>query len=94
MKLSEVTTENVKKALRIDYDYDDDYITSVMASAKSYIASKTSLTFEELDEYPEFVHAFYCVCADMYQNRETTVQNGRENPTVEAIIAMHRRNYI
>ena len=64
MKLSEVTLESVKRALRIDYDYDDERIRETIPMAKDRIVSLTNREEADLDNYPAIVHAFYCACAD------------------------------
>ncbi len=66
MKLSEVTLESVKRALRIDSDYDDERISEIIPMAKSRLAALTNRTEEELDELPETVQAFYLICEDYY----------------------------
>ena len=94
MVLSGATIDDVKLAMRVDYDTDDDLITAIMASAKGYIVTYTGLTETELDEYPEIVHAFYCLCIDMYDNRGVEIANGKENPTVKQILASVSVNYL
>ena len=94
MKLSECTLQSVKKAIRVDYSDYDDLIEDIMESARSMLANRIGMTLEELDAFPEIVHAFNCLCADMYDNREIQGTSGKPNPTVETIIAMHRRNYL
>lgn len=65
MTVSTVTLESVKQSLRIDYDYDDGMLLSIMDAAKGYMMSQMSLTAEELDKYPEwYMHtaAYAAVC--------------------------------
>lgn len=95
MKVSEITLESVKQSLRIDYDYDDQYIrTLIMPAALGYLKSQTNLTDEEIDAIPEMVIAFQCLCGTMYDERRMTSDNVKPNPAAEGIIAMHRRNYL
>lgn len=70
MKLSEVTPESVKRALRIDYDYDDERIKEIIPMAKGRIVSLTNREVSDLDNYPAIVHAFYCACADFYDGTD------------------------
>ncbi|MCM1579639.1 MAG: head-tail connector protein [Ruminococcus sp.] len=94
-RVSEATLESVKKVLRVDYDFDDDLILSIMSAARGYMKSYTGLTSEEIDKYPEMIHAFYCLCSDMYDNRSAQVAgNAKENPCVKQILAMQAVNYI
>lgn len=94
MKLSEATLASVKLAMRIDYDLDDSLIGSIMEAAKGYIRTYTGLTDSRLDDYPEVIHAFYCLCIDMYDNRSVEIANGRENPTVKQILGGIAVNYL
>lgn len=80
MTVSTVTLESVKQSLRIDYDYDDEMLLSIMDAAKGYMMSQMSLTAEELDKYPEMVYAFCCICGSMYNERTMNAEN---------IMAMH-----
>lgn len=93
-KLSELTLQNVKAAVRVDYDYDDELLGHISDAAKSYIANFTGLTASQLDEIPEMCIAFYCLCNDMYDNRSMTVSTGNENPTVIQILKGNAVNYV
>lgn len=71
MKISEITAADVKQALRIDYEYDDDRIKNeIMPAAVSRLITLTNRTEEELDNYPELVHAFMCLCNDYYDGTD------------------------
>ncbi len=94
MKLSEVNIDITKKFLRIDYDHDDELIGIISESAKGYIRSFTGLPDGRLDEYPEIVHAYICLCSDMYDNNTVSAANVRENPTVRQILLSVAENYV
>lgn len=94
MKLSEASKDSVKLAMRVDHDYDDPLIESIMEATKGYIRTYTGLSDSELDRYPEIIHAFNCLCIDMYDNRSTEIPNGRENPTVKQILGGISVNYL
>lgn len=69
MVISEIKLGDVKKALRIDYSFDDDRIEVViMPAALHRVMRLTGLTEEALDNYPELVHAYMCICNDMYDD--------------------------
>ena len=89
MTVSTVTLESVKQSLRIDYDYDDEMLLSIMDAAKGYMMSQMSLTAEELDKYPEMVYAFCCICGSMHNERTMNAENVKPNQTAENIMAMH-----
>lgn len=94
MKLSEVTLETTKLILRIDTDDDDKMLSQIMDSAKGYILSFTGLTESEIDNYPEAVHAFNCLCSDMYNNVVMQVTSDKVNPTVNQILKSMAVNYV
>lgn len=94
MKLSEVTLDITKKFLRIDHEYDDELIGIIGESAKGYIRSFTGLSDERLDEYPEIIHAYICLCSDMYDNNAVTVTADKPNPTVRQILMSIAENYV
>lgn len=94
MKISEATLADVKKHLRIDYDFDDPLIEIIMGAAKGFILSQTSIPEEELDDIPDMIYAYFCVCGSMYEERTMQADNIKINPTADYIIASHRRNYL
>lgn len=70
MKLSEVSLESVKRALKIDYSHDDELIGEIMAMAKDRIMQLTNRELDDLDGFPSVVHAFNCICSDMYDGTD------------------------
>ena len=70
MKLSEVTTEDVKRHLKIDSDYDDERISEIIPMAKGRLLRLTNRTAEELDGIAEIVQAFYQLCEDYYDGTD------------------------
>lgn len=96
MKLSEIATDKigVKEYLRISDDDEAITISTIMKAAKSFILSYTGLTIEQADEQEELAIAFLCLCSDMFDNRQMTVQNDKLNPTVDMILSMHSVNYL
>jgi len=96
MKLSEVSADNisVKEYLRISDDDEATTISTIMKAAKSFVLSYTGLTIEQADEHEELAIAFLCLCSDMFDSRQMTVQNDKLNPTVDIILRMHSVNYL
>lgn len=67
MVISEITVGRVKKALRIDYDFDDDRIeTEIMPAVLSRLKVLTNRTVEDMDNFPELVTAYMCLANDYY----------------------------
>ena len=97
VKLSEVTLDDVKVYIRAE-DVTDEaglkLIRDIMSAAKGYILSYTSLSAERVDELPEMVIAYKCLCSDMYDVRTASVSQAKENPIVRNILNMHRNNLV
>lgn len=67
MVLSEITAEKVKKALRIDYDHDDDRIENeIIPAVLDRLSVLTNRTIEDMDRFPQLVTAFMCLANDYY----------------------------
>lgn len=49
-KITELTLEDAKGYMRIEYDYDDTYINFYLNSAQSYIQNMLKLKFEDFGE--------------------------------------------
>ncbi len=93
MKISQVTVEQIEAFLRLDYD-DRNMLGVIMAAAREYIAGYTGLNAEEIDQHEDITIAFFVLCQEMYDNRQMTVQNDKENPTVKQILALHSKNLL
>ena len=67
MKISEITVADVKKALRIDYDHDDERIENeIMPAVISRLETLTNRTPGDMDNFPQLVTAFMCLANDYY----------------------------
>ena len=64
-----MTVSDVKLYMRIDYDDDDNLITSLVSSAKSIIQDKTGKTYDEADELWNL--AIKQLVSHWYDNRGT-----------------------
>ena len=71
MKLSEITVASVKKALRIDYDHDDERIENeIIPAVISRLKVLTNRDEEDMDNFPELVTAFMCLANDYYDGTD------------------------
>ena len=71
VKITELDIDLVKDYLRIDHNDDDEFLTIVLVSARSYIQSYLNQKFEDFDEVPdEFTIACLAICAHWYENRQ------------------------
>lgn len=94
MKISELTVEYIAEYLRADLDDEVNTFKAIKAAAIEYIKSYTGLKDEELDEHEDLTVAALVLCSDMYDNRQMTVQNDKENPTVKQILSFHSVNLL
>jgi len=98
MKVSEVNINVLKNYIRIDIDEDDELLNQILNSVKEYIQHYTGLTIKEIDQKEDMTIALFALCAEMYDNRQYTISNGRysvgENKIVSSILNMHSVNLL
>ena len=94
MKASELTPTVIADYLRVDETEETTTITMLKSAAVSYVKGYTGLTDIELDLHEDITIAVLILCAEMFDNRQMTVQNDKENPTVKQILAMYAKNYL
>ena len=82
-KLSEVTVQDVAKALRLD-EYDADWLETIRQAAVSYMVGQTGCDEEYMDNYPEFIPAMMVICQDLYDNRSYQVTSDKTNQVVDS----------
>lgn len=94
MKISELTGEYIAEYLRGEYEAEQNTFKAIQKAAIEYIKSYTGLTEAEIDEHEDLTIAALVLCSDMYDNRQMTVQNDKENPTVAQILSLHSANLL
>lgn len=94
MKISETTLENIKEYMRIDSDDEDVFLETVLLGSKSFIKFYTGLDDKKIDEKEDLVLPLFVLCAEMYDNRQYTVDKGTLNPIVKSILDMHSINLL
>ena len=63
--------DELKKYLRIDWDDEDTFLTSLLDLSKDYIEKATGKTFDENN--PKHKLAAYLFCSHQYENRNPVV---------------------
>lgn len=86
MTVSEITLDEVKKRLKIDYDQDDTSLAALMAAARAMIRDKTGRTDAEIDTFPQAYHLFMCICQHMYDNNDINAGNDKLDTAAQCII--------
>lgn len=92
MRISELTLETLAEYINIDAT--DTLLPAMKEAAIAYCVSYTGHTAEELDEYEDVWIAVAALVSDMYDNRSVNVKDCGVNRTVEAILSMHRCNFL
>lgn len=94
MYINEITIDTFKKYLRIEFNDDDEILSIMLSSAKSYIKSKTGLTEDQINLHDDLTIAMLVLCNDMYSNRQYTVNDNKINPVIDNILSMYRVNLL
>ena len=93
-KISEASLADVKQALRVDTEEDDEYLEGIMGNAVAYIVKQTGLTEEKVMDDASLYYPFLCVCQYMYDERCYTVSKNELNPMAKAAIYAVAENYL
>lgn len=71
-----ITVEEAKKYCRIDGNYEDDVIESLILFAENYIQGALGKNFPR--ENPRIKLIAKCIVSDLYDKREFTAQSGNK----------------
>ena len=95
-KVSEITYSDVADYIRLVEVTEDYQITlnNLIGIAKTFIASSTGHTIEELDDYQDFIIVVFILCQDMWDNRTLYVDKATLSYPVETILNMHSVNLL
>lgn len=91
MKVSEITNAALVDYVRVDTTED---LTMFLSGAKAFIRSYTGMTDEEIDTHEDITPVCFVLVADMYDNRQYTVQNDKVNKVVEITLNMYCKNLL
>lgn len=94
MQFSTFDINIVKEYLRIDTDEEDNLTTLILMASKSFIKGYTGLTVEELDLLDDMPICILSLCAEMYDNRQYTVDKNNVNPVIKTILNMYSKNLL
>lgn len=95
-KVSDITYSDLADYIRLDEVTTDDQNTlnNYLAVSKAFIANYTGVGADNLDNYPDFVQVVFVLCQDMWDNRTLYVDKTNLNMMVEAILGLHRVNFL
>lgn len=95
-KVSEITYSDVADYIRlveVTQDYQNT-LNNLIGIAKTFIASYTGHTIEELDDYQDFIIVVFILCQDMWDNRTLYIDKATLSYPVETILNMHSVNLL
>jgi len=94
MKISELTTFDVREYARIEDNVSDANVTALLAAATAHIMAQTGLTAEQLDEHEDLTVAALVIVSDTYDKRQLTVDKSYSNQLIDSIVAQHSMNLL
>ena len=94
MKVSDITLDDIKTYIRLDSNDEDTFLEAVLNGSKSFVKSYTGLDNEKIDEKEDLILPIFVLCAEMYDNRQLTVDKGTLNPIIQSILDMHSVNLL
>lgn len=94
MKYSELSINDVKEYLRIDDDSEDNTLNIIFMASKSFVKGYTGLSVDQLDQYEDITMVVLCLCAEMYDNRQFTVDKSNVNPAMKIILDLYSINLL
>ena len=94
MKYSELTLSDVKEYIRVDDDSEDRTINIMFMASKSFVKGYTGLSLDQLDQYEDFAIVILVLCAEMYDNRQFTVDKANISPVIKIILDLYSINLL
>ena len=92
MKYSDIAISDINNYLHVDNE--DNLITILLTASKVFVKSYTGLSIEQLDTYEDIPIVIFCLCAEMYDNRQFTVSKKDVNPVIKTILDMYSINLL
>lgn len=90
-----ITLEEAKNYLRVDFNEDDTFITNIIAVAKSYVLNYTGLTEEEANSIEELRVCELMLMCEMYDKREISTSNDINiAPIFKMLLDAHCKNFM
>ena len=94
MKVSDITLDDIKTYIRLDSNDEDTFLEAVLNGSKSFVKSYTGKKKKKIDEKEDLILPIFVLCAEMYDNRQFTVDKGTLNPIIQSILDMHSVNLL
>lgn len=105
MKISEVTTDDLKQYANVYHDLDDKLFTTILAACKSFISTYTGLPLvddpnttdvveDNCDAHDDLTVALFVIANEMYDNRMMTLDAKGINFVIKQILDSHSVNLL
>jgi len=106
MVISEITNQIIASQLNEELsalsEAEITYIGVLKDSAIAYVMSETGINGvdtedvngRKLDDYEDLTYVVLCLIADMYDNRQTTVDGKNINRVIESTLKRHQFNLV
>ena len=92
MKYSDIKITDISNYLHVEDE--DNLITILLTASKGFVKGYTGLSIEQLDTYEDMTVVIFCLCAEMYDNRQFTVSKNNINPVIKIILDMYSINLL
>lgn len=92
MKYSEITIAEINEYLHVENE--DNLINTLLTASKAFVKGYTGLSIEQLDTYEDMTMVIFCLCAEMYDNRQFAVSKKDINPVIKIILDMYSINLL
>ena len=94
MNYSKLNIDILKEYLRLDSDDDNKLLEMILIASKEFVKSYTGLDETALESIEEITVAILALSAEMYDNRQFTVDKDNINPVIKTILGMHSVNLL
>lgn len=94
MTFSTLTIITLKEYLRIDDDEDNNLLDLILLASKGFIKSYTGLDEVALNKLEDIPMVILALSAEMYDNRQFTVDKSDISPVIKIILDMHSINLL
>lgn len=94
MIYSKLNIDVLKEYLRIDGEDDDNLLETILLASKAFVKNYTGLDELALNNLEDIPMAIMALSAEMYDNRQFTVDKSAINPVVKIILDMYSKNLL
>lgn len=94
MIYSKMNIDVLKEYLRIDNEDEDNLLETILLASKAFVKSYTGLDEIALNKLEDIPMAILALSAEMYDNRQFTVDKSDVSPVIKIILDMYSVNLL